>query len=142
MRFDTRRLEARVDNLAAATEYVGACADRAGLDERMRFAVLLSLEEAFVNVCRYAYPGGAGDVEITCESGAGVFVLELADTGVEFDVLSYPTPDTSAPLDERPVGGLGIHFIRTLAEGVTHRRDGDRNILRMEFPPAAGTGAG
>lgn len=142
MPLDARRLEARVGNLPAATEHVGGCADRAGLDARTRFAVLLALEEAFVNICSYAYPGGTGDVEISCENREGVFVLELTDTGTEFDVLSRPSPDTSAGIDERDVGGLGIHFIRSLAEGITYRREGDRNILRMEFPPAAGTGQG
>lgn len=142
MRCGPLRLEARVANLAAASTLVGDCADRAGLDARMRFAVLLSLEEAFVNVCRYAYPGGSGDVEVTCEHRTGVFVLELADTGAAFDPRSVPLPDTSADLDKRQMGGLGIHFIRSLADGVTYRRDGDRNTLRMEFPPAAGTGEG
>ena len=140
MPMDTRRLEARVENLPAATEHVGGCADRAGLDAHMRFAVLLALEEAFVNICSYAYPGGTGDVETSCEYREGVFVLELTDTGTEFDILSRPLPDTSAGIDEREVGGLGIHFIRLLAEGVSYRRDGDRNTLRLEFPPAAGTG--
>lgn len=142
MRFDTLRLPAIVGNLPAATEYVGGCADRAGVEPRLRFAALLSLEEAFVNVCRHAYRGGAGDVEIACEQQGGVFVVELADTGAEFDPQSVPAPDTTAGIDERQVGGLGIHFIRSLAEGVTYRRDGDRNILRMEFPPAGGTAGG
>ena len=142
MRCDTRRLPARVDSLDAARRYVGDCADRVGLDPQRRFAVLLALEEAFVNVCGHAYPGAAGDVELACEHREGAFVLEIGDAGVGFDVLSHPTPDLSAGIEERPLGGLGIHLIRSVAKGVTYRRDGPRNVLRMEFPPAASADAG
>lgn len=142
MRFDTRRFAARVANLPVVTEYVAGCAERTGLDARARFPVLLALEEAFVNVCRYAYPGGTGDVELACGHDGGVFVIELADTGVEFDVLSQTTPDLSAGIDERPLGGLGVHLIRSVAKAVRYRRDGGRNILRMEFPRTTGIEAG
>ena len=142
MRWDTRRLPARVESLDAARRYVGDCADRVGLDPQRRFAVLLALEEAFVNVCGHAYPGTTGDVELACEHREGAFVLEIGDTGVGFDVLSLPAPDLSAGIEERLLGGLGIHLIRSVAKGVSYRRDGPRNILRMEFPPAASADAG
>jgi anti-sigma regulatory factor (Ser/Thr protein kinase) len=133
MRFATRRLPARLDELGAANAYVEACADEAGLDPRTRFGLQLALEEAFVNVCQYGYPGGPGDVAVTCEADGPRFVLEVADWGPPFDVLALPEPDLSLGIDERPIGGLGVHLIRTLTHSVTYRRDQDRNVLRMVF---------
>lgn len=136
MKPDTRCYDARVDNLTAVTQFVGTCADRFGLDEGTRFRVLLALEEAFVNVCRHAYPEGTGAAEVTCESDGEAFVLAIADCGRPFDVLSLPEPDTSADVMHRPVGGLGVHFIRTCASSATYRRNDGQNILRMVFRPA------
>jgi anti-sigma regulatory factor (Ser/Thr protein kinase) len=133
MRFDTLRLAACVGNLARATEYVEACIHAAGVHAQASFAASLALEEAFVNVCSYAYSDSSGDVELACELNGVEFVLEVADRGRPFDVLALPEPDTPASVADRPVGGLGIHLIRSLADRVTYRRDDDRNILRMFF---------
>jgi len=133
MQCDRRRYNARVENLGAANEFVEGCAERFGLDPQKRFGLQLALEEAFVNICHYAYPGGTGDVEIACTGDGADFTLEIADSGSPFDLLSLPEPDTSSPIMERRIGGLGIHFIRTLSDSVSYRRENDRNILRMVF---------
>lgn len=138
---DTRHYAARVDNLDAANEFVEECADRFGLEATKKFGLLLTLEEAFVNVCSYAYPDGAGDAEICCTGDGDAFVLEISDRGRPFDILSLPDPDLTLDIMERGIGGLGIHFIRTLSDGVSYRREQNRNILRMVFKrsPACGS---
>jgi len=133
MRLATRRVPARIEELGTANAYVEACAVAAGLDARTRFGLQLALEEAFVNVCRYGYPDGPGDVAVTCETDGPRFVLEVADWGPPFDVLALPAPDLTLGIEERPIGGLGVHLIRTLARSVTYRRDEGRNVLRMMF---------
>lgn len=122
-----------LDNLASAIEFVEECADRSDLHESKKYAPALVLEEAFVNICSYAYPDGAGDAEISCGGDGNVFVLEIADRGSPFDVLSLPDPDITLGIMEREIGGLGVHFIRKLSDSVSYRRENDRNILRMEF---------
>ncbi len=133
METDSRRYAARVGNLDAANAFVEQCADRFGLDAKKRFGLLLVLEEAFVNICNHAYPQGEGDAEITCRHDGAVFVLEIADQGPPFDVLSLPDPDLTLDIMEREIGGLGVHFIRTLSDRVSYCRESGRNILRMEF---------
>jgi len=122
---------ARVDNLDEATGFVEGCADRFGLDKKRTFGLLIALEEAFVNVCHYAYPGGEGEVELACGGEEGAFILEITDSGVAFDILSLPDPDTTADIMERDIGGLGVHFIRKFTDDVIYRREDGRNILRM-----------
>lgn len=128
----TKRIPARVENLDAANAFVEACYERSGLDPAKTFNVLLTLEEAFVNICHYAYPDGTGDVDISCALDSGNFVLEVADSGSQFDVLSLPDPDTTLSIEDRPIGGLGILLIKTLSRP-SYRRDGGRNVLRMVF---------
>lgn len=137
MKIETRRYAARVDDLPAVAEFVAACADGFGLDDQAKFGLLLALEEAFVNICHYAYAGGGGVAELSCESEGDAFVLAISDWGKPFDVLSLPEPDTTGDLMHRPLGGLGVHFIRTFSNGVTYHRDDDRNVLRMVFRRSA-----
>ena len=137
MNIDTRRYEARIDVLPAVSEFVAACADGFGLDGRAKFGLLLAVEEAFVNICRYAYAGDGGVAELSCSSEGDAFVLDISDWGKPFDVLSLPEPDTTGDLMHRPLGGLGVHLIRKVSNRVTYHREDDRNVLRMVFRRSA-----
>jgi len=58
-------------------------------------------------------------------------MLTVSDDGVPFDPLAVAPPDTSLPLEQRPLGGLGIHLVRHLVDEVTYERRGDRNVLTL-----------
>ena len=124
---------ARVENLALVTEFAEGFADRFGLDAGKKFGLLVALEEAFVNTCSYAYPGGEGEVELSCGAEGAALALEIADRGISFDVLSLPEPDLTSDIMERAIGGLGVHFIRKFSDQVSYRREDGRNVLRMLF---------
>ena len=92
----------------------------------------LALEEHLTNVMAYAYEDAAPHeilVRLTIESGR--MQIEVEDDGRPFNPLTRPPVDTSAPLEERPIGGLGIHLIRRFMDEVDYRREAGRNILRM-----------
>ncbi|MDE2993123.1 MAG: ATP-binding protein [Chloroflexota bacterium] len=42
-----------------------------------------------------------------------------------------PAPDTAASLEERSVGGLGIHLVRTMMDELHYRREQGRNYLTL-----------
>jgi len=109
-----------------------------GLCQRNITHIELALEEALVNVCRYAYQPGQGDIEVRCQMRDDRrYLVEIIDSGLPFDVCSLPTPELKACIAERKVGGLGVHFIRTMADEMTYRREGDNNILTLIFRAAA-----
>ena len=129
----TKCITAKVENLIEANDFVGECADSCALPDKKKFGLELAFEEAFINICSHAYPAGEGDAEISCTCDGEAFVLEIADFGIPFDVLSLPDPDITVDIMDRQIGGLGIHFIRTMTDSVSYRRENDRNILRMVF---------
>ena len=59
----------------------------------------------------------------------GAVVAEVEDDGVPYDPLGAPPPELSGAISERPLGGLGIHFVRTLNDEVSYERRGNRNRL-------------
>jgi anti-anti-sigma factor len=90
--------EARIGNLEDVINFVDGCADRIGLTGIKKNKALIAVEEAFVNVCHYAYPGGTGEVELTCRGKNDAFEFEIADNGIPFNMLSLPDPDTTADI--------------------------------------------
>lgn len=96
----------------------------------------LVLEELVANVAAY---GGRTPcrVELSLGAAAGAVDLIVDDDGVAFDPTGMPSPDVDANLADRPVGGLGIHLVRTLMDEVRYARvDGhNRLTLRKRFTP-------
>ncbi|MET1114153.1 MAG: ATP-binding protein [Comamonas sp.] len=92
----------------------------------------LMLDELLTNVAMHAYGGQGGAVSVQVE-----FVpphslqAVIRDQGPAFDPTGMPAPDLDIALEEREVGGLGVHFVRRLAHRFTYRRDGDSNQVTL-----------
>ena len=91
-----------------------------------------------MNVCAHAYPDGSqGTVTLTYSVPAqGELSVEVADQGAEFNPMTVAPPDVTLNLEKRPIGGLGILLLKTLAPSITYRRDRDWN--RLTFRMSAG----
>jgi anti-sigma regulatory factor (Ser/Thr protein kinase) len=130
----TAELVLSLRNDPAETERVTASVTEFGarhaLPDRIVSHVNLALDEAITNIVFYAYDD-ADDHEITVRISLahGMLTAELVDDGRAFDPLQVAAPNLAAPLEERAVGGLGIHLIRHLIDDIQYRREGDRNHL-------------
>ena len=108
-----RVLKNDVASLVAATAEMEELLVRAGVPGEVVYSCTLALEEIFTNIIRHAYADqGAHEVRFAARLAAGHVVLEFADDGREFDPLAARPPDLERPLEERPIGGLGIHLVR------------------------------
>lgn len=102
------------------------------LPDELLFPFELALEEVFMNVAMHGGgEQGPATVWLELECADGRLNLSLSDDGPAFDPLSLPTPDLNAPLEERPVGGLGVHLVREMMDGVSYSYRGGRNCLSM-----------
>ena len=97
-----------------------------GIDEETFKTLNLALEEWVANVINYAYPKGMrGHVEVTADVSDNVLTLVIKDHGTPFDPTQHAEVDIDAELDERAIGGLGIHLIRTIMDSVDYERTAD-----------------
>jgi anti-sigma regulatory factor (Ser/Thr protein kinase) len=55
----------------------------------------------------------------------------VSDDGVSFNPLAVAPPDTTSPLEQRQLGGLGIHLVRSLTDEATYLRQDGRNVIRL-----------
>lgn len=102
------------------------------LPEDLALDTGVALEEVFANVVMHGYNDRAPHeilVRVAVENGEVVLMVE--DDGVAFNPLEAPAADTSLPVEARPVGGLGIHLVRSLMSEVEYARQNGRNRLQM-----------
>ena len=107
----------------------GFWADQA-LPDESAMDVSLVLEEVFLNIVHHAFDDRRRhDIPVRIALDAGAIVLTVEDDGAPFNPLEAPEANVTLPLDERPIGGLGIMLIRGLMDEVVYTRDGARNRL-------------
>ena len=132
---------ARLESLEGLVKAATGSALQWGLAGEGLFAVELATEEAVVNVFKYAYCHGEGDVRLRCMAEGDRFVIEVTDWGVPFDATALPEPDITSPLEKRPVGGLGIHLIKKMTDEMTYTRENGQNVLRLFIRKEGTSGA-
>lgn len=131
------KLTATLANLEEFTNSVFEWLRSYDVSQKQIWSVELALEEALVNVCRYAYQEKTGDVEVRClVKNNDQFLIEIIDSGIPFDVCSLPTPDLKSCIAERKIGGLGVHFIKKMATNIEYHRKDGFNILSLTFQAA------
>ena len=107
------------------TFFFSVCREH-GIDDETAKTLNLALEEWVANVIGYAYPKGMrGHVEVTADVNEDVLTLVIKDHGTAFDPTQHAEVDINADLDERTIGGLGIHLVRTIMDTVEYQRTAD-----------------
>ena len=110
-----------------------------GVSSDVAFAMALCLEEAVANVIMY---GGAKDasleIAVEVERNGEALVAMIEDNGRQFDPTQVPPPPALTSLEEAKIGDLGIHLMRSFANGMHYERRDGRNRLTLRFlEPAA-----
>lgn len=107
---------------------------RLGMSPDVSFAVQLCLEEAVANIIMYgAAKNDALVIAVELERNCGTLVARIEDNGRQFDPTRAPRPLAAASLDEAKVGDLGIHLMRSFANGMDYERRDGRNRLTLRF---------
>ena len=119
-----------VDAILQTTE-VASLGDALGI-------IRLVVEELVVNIVDYAYSEVADcnsptndylDVEI--ERHQKSITLRFRDGGVPFNPLAKESPDTSLPLEQRRIGGLGIFLVMKKMDSVEYEYTDGENVLTV-----------
>lgn len=115
-------------------DFISECLSGCGVTDRSLSQLELAVEEIFVNIALHAYPPTGGEVAINCsvEESMMKVTITFTDGGVPFDPLQTSDPDLTIPLDERPIGGLGIFLVKKNVDGISYRRREGKNILTIE----------
>jgi serine/threonine-protein kinase RsbW len=126
------RIFNRWDDMPVVTSMLSRFGAAHGLVPPVLHDLHVVLDEALNNIIAYAYGDGArGAITVRLEYRKDEIAMVLEDRGRAFDPLQTPAPELTPPLRTRKVGGLGVHFMRTLMDDVAYARVGDVNQLRL-----------
>jgi serine/threonine-protein kinase RsbW len=128
----TIRLPADLKEIERLNRIVRQFGDLHEVPGRTLYAFNLALDEIVTNIVLHGFADPAGqEVEARLVARDGGLTAEVEDSGRAFNPMDAPLPDLSAPLDERALGGLGVHLIRSLMDKVEYRREGTKNVLTI-----------
>lgn len=124
---------AREENLPRVVQALDDALEEAGCDVKTAIKLQLAVEEIFVNIARYAYAGGAGDVsfEVWMDAEPRRLSMRFGDAGVPYNPLERDEPDVTLSTEEREIGGLGIFLARKNVDEMRYEYREGQNILTM-----------
>ena len=103
---------------------------KCSLSSKTLFELNLILEEVFANVVSYAYGDSRRhEIVVLADLRDGELIIEVEDDGRPFNPLQIPPPDLESPLEQRKIGGLGLHLLRELTNSIEYDRKDDKNRL-------------
>ena len=93
------------------------------------------VDELVSNLLLHAHTQSGQDllIEVELDRMDDRLRLCLRDNGQPFNPLEAPAADVASELENRPIGGLGLHLVRQLASHLSYRREGNSNVLTLEL---------
>ncbi len=120
----------RLDEIGRIHESFSAFAEEHRIPTPIRRQINLVLDELLSNVISYAFEDDEErEIDVRIELSSDRLVVTVADDGIPFNPFSSAPPDTSLSLEERELGGLGIHVVSKVMDEVSYNRRTDRNVV-------------
>ena len=117
--------------LRAMNRAIDECLGSHGIDAEGQSDVRLVLEELIANAIDH---GGAAECTVDLSFTERTLTLKIVDDGSAFNPLDGPDLELDADDLDRPIGGLGLHLIKTLSLDAVYGREEDRNRLTLVLP--------
>ncbi|HHT9137157.1 MAG TPA: ATP-binding protein [Candidatus Wunengus sp. YC60] len=132
-RTTTIQLKNNLRELERLSQTVDAFGEANNLSPKILYALNLSLDEIITNVIYYGYNDvNEHQIIIRILLKDEELTVEVEDDGKPFNPLEAEKPDLEKPLEERQVGGLGIHLVTNLMDTLEYKRQGGKNLLIMK----------
>jgi anti-sigma regulatory factor (Ser/Thr protein kinase) len=105
-----------------------------------RHDMLLLLEEVLANIVNHAYDDALQhSIEISIYHSHQYTEMRFTDDGKAFNPLGQPQPELGLPIEQAPIGGLGLTLLRQLSDAIHYQRTGKYNILTLRCNSAPNT---
>ena len=113
--------------IASASEYIDEVVEASAADKA---TIHVIVDEICSNIVRHS---GASGFRLELESSDNPPEMKMTfiDDGIPYDPLAKADPDIGVPIEERPIGGMGIFMVKKLADMITYKRYSNRNFLTV-----------
>jgi len=126
------RLNADVAELEPLTAWLDGFCERHAISDEVHYHLNITVEELVLNAIKHGRCSPAeGAIEVGLRLSGQELHITITDTGIPFNPLNAPLPDLTSSLEGRPIGGLGIHLVRSLMNSVEYERRSGENRLHL-----------
>ena len=125
---------ATLENIVPVTDFINAELEKLDCPLKAQMQIDVAVDELFGNIARYAYnpDTGPATVRVEVDPDPMSVLITFIDHGKPYDPLSNKAPDITAPVEDRPIGGLGIFLVRKTMDDVSYEYRNGQNILRIK----------
>ena len=104
------------------------------MDEALYRKLYVVVDELVTNIVNYAYPDGENDyLDVEIMRGEKLVTIRFRDGGVPFNPLEKAPPDTTLPMSQRPIGGLGILLVIQKVDTIAYEYIDNENVLTISL---------
>lgn len=137
------KMRGDLNSLSGAARTIETFLDGLNVSSKERYVVALAFEEMATNIIKYGFEDAANSepVDVSLSYTPSVIKLTLEDAGREFNPLKCGEPETLNPVEDREIGGLGVHLVRRMADSMEYKRVDGKNILTINVKLKSGDGA-
>jgi len=124
------KLSNKLSELEKLNKKIDKFSVQVGIPNKCIFEIHLVLEEIFSNITCYGYRDDKDHwvhVSMSCEND--VMTIQIEDDGIPFNPLDLEKPHLFCDLEDRDIGGLGIHLVKHYIKECVYERRGNKNIL-------------
>ncbi len=112
----TRSFRRHIGDLESLHDYLAAFVAEYNIADAYAYVIQLAIEELFTNLVKYD-PHADPEIPVRLTLRQDRLVAELINAGgAYFDVSNPKVVDVDRPLQERRVGGLGLHLVKHLVD--------------------------
>lgn len=92
----------------------------------------IAFDDLLNNIISYGYQDDeVHEITVVVDYAGDELAVTIKDDGIPFNPFTGDDPDTSLSLDDREIGGLGIHLVKQMMDEVSYARKADTNIVRI-----------
>jgi sigma-B regulation protein RsbU (phosphoserine phosphatase) len=128
----TVRIENDLSEIAKVDKELDELAERFGMPPAIAATFHIIFDDLLNNVISYGFDDEQRHfIDISLKLTANSLIVSIADDGVPFNPLDEATPDTNLSIEDRQIGGLGIHLVINMVDDISYRRTADKNVLTL-----------
>ena len=128
----TVRIENDLSEIAKVDEKLDDFAEQFGVPPAIAATFHIIFNDLLNNVISYGFNDEQRHfIDINLKLTASGLTVSIADDGVPFNPLAETAPDTTLSIEDRPIGGMGIHLVINMVDDISYQRTADKNVLTL-----------
>ncbi|MDC0325638.1 SpoIIE family protein phosphatase [bacterium] len=121
-----------LDQIDLVNDQFGDFCENNGVEMGGVMKLNMVFDELINNIISYGFKDeGPHEIDITAELLGQRLTITISDGGIPFNPFFRIDPDTKSSLEEREIGGLGIHLVKKVMDDVSYKRRVDKNVVTL-----------